>query len=140
MRPAVKSRAVDYIGHLAVYDEREHAGPVVRIVFEVGVLNDDNISGNARQAGSHRGAFASVALVKQNGEGNASEILWTVRRELEPAAGLQTQAAPASLALAEVLLQPLGSTVARSVVDNDNLLRDFGQRLGHLDRNAPNRA
>ena len=89
MRPAIKPGTIDDIGHLALDDQREHARPVVRIVFEVGVLNDDDITGGSRQAGSDGGAFASVALVKQDGKRNPGMILRAVGGEIEPAVSVQ---------------------------------------------------
>src|SRR5437763_8956970 len=97
MRPAIETRSVDNVGHLPLYDQRKHAGPVVRIVFEVGVLDDDDITGRARQPGSNRGAFASVALVKQHGKRNLGVTGRAVGGEFELAAGVQRQPAPASL-------------------------------------------
>src|SRR5438309_2264092 len=97
MRPAVETGSVHNVGHLPLYDEWKHARPVVRVVFEVGVLDDDDITGRARQAGSNRGAFASVALVKQHGKRNLGVIGRTIDGEFEFAAGVQRQAAPAPL-------------------------------------------
>src|SRR5260370_3869007 len=122
MRLAKKPGAVDDVGHLALDDQRKHAGPVVRIVFEVGVLNDADITGGAGQAGSDGSAFASVALVKQHRKRNLGVMGRTVGGEFELAAGVQRQAAPATLRLAEVSSQPIRGSIARSVVDNDDLL------------------
>src|SRR5438477_9204570 len=97
MRPAIETRSVDNVGHLPLYDQRKHARPVVRIVFEVGVLDDDDVTGRTRQAGSNGGAFASIALVKQHGKRDLGAIGRAVGRELEAAAGVQRQAAPAPL-------------------------------------------
>src|SRR5689334_22114895 len=95
MRPAIKPRAVNDVGHLALDDQRKHARPVGRIVFEVGVLNNDDIAAGTRQTGSDGGAFPAVAYVKQNSKRNARMILRAIGEELEPAAGVQRQAAPA---------------------------------------------
>ena len=70
MRPAIKPGARNDVGHFPLDDQRKHAGPVVRIVFQVGVLNDDDIAGGLRQAGSGGSAFTSVALVEQDGKRN----------------------------------------------------------------------
>src|SRR3954453_5629587 len=94
MRLAKKPGAVDDVGHLALDNQRKHARPVIRIVFEVGVLNDDDITGGALQASSEGGSFASVALVKQDRKRNPGMIMRAVGGELEPAAGVQGQAAP----------------------------------------------
>jgi len=61
-----KPGAVDNVGHFPFDDQRKHARPVVRIVFKVGVLDDDDIARGARQTGSDGGTFPSVALVKQD--------------------------------------------------------------------------
>src|SRR5215831_20571885 len=118
---AIEPGAVDDVGHLPLYDRREHVRPVVWIVFEVGVLNDDDIARDARQAGSDRGAFASVALVKEDCEGNIGNVLRAVGGEFELAAAIQPQAAPASPRLAEVFSQPVRGAVAGSVIDDDDL-------------------
>ena len=89
MRLAIEPGAVDDVGHLALNDQRKHARPVVWIVFEIAVSNYDDVTGGARQAGSYGGAFASVALVKQNGERNPCMVVLAVGEELEPAAGVQ---------------------------------------------------
>jgi hypothetical protein len=60
-------------------------------------LDDDDITGCARQARSNRGAFASVALVKQHGKRNLGVIGWAIGGEFEIAAGVQQESAPASL-------------------------------------------
>jgi hypothetical protein len=100
VRPSIEARAVDDIGGLGVDDEREYTRPVVRIIFEVGILYHEDI---ARKLGQDRyspKAPLPLLLVKQDGKRNGGELVRTDSSEIEPAAGLQTQAAPASVALA----------------------------------------
>jgi hypothetical protein len=56
---------------------------------EVGVLNDDDVAGGGGQPSSDRGAFASIALVEQDCEGNFGKSLRAVCREFEFPAGIQ---------------------------------------------------
>lgn len=40
MRSAIEPRAIDDISDLAIHNKRQHQRPVLRIVFEVGGLDD----------------------------------------------------------------------------------------------------
>ena len=63
VRAAVEARAVDHIGDLAYHDQVVHLRPVLRIIFEVGVLDDEHVAGRGRERSLQTSAFALVALV-----------------------------------------------------------------------------
>ena len=60
-----ETRAKDDIGP-AGQDGCEQAGILVGIVFEVGILHDDDVAGGGGEAGAERGALALVDLMVNN--------------------------------------------------------------------------
>ena len=62
---ADEPRSVDDVG-LALQDGRWSAGIVLRVVFEVGVLDDDDLAGGVAEAGANRGSLAGVSLVEDD--------------------------------------------------------------------------
>ena len=71
MRPSVETRAEDHIGHLAFCNKIVHLLPIVRIIFEIGVLNHKHISGKPSESGSQRCSFTSIMVMveRSNGDG-----------------------------------------------------------------------
>ena len=88
---AEKPRSVDHVG-LVLDDQIEELRVLFRRVFQVGILNHDNVAGDGGEAAPKRRALAGVRLPKQ--------------RELQ-------------LALQRV--EDLRGPVARSVVDDNEL-------------------
>jgi len=74
VRSAIKPRTVDDIGDLPIDNQREHQRPVVRIVFQVGVLNDNDIARSVFEPGSYRAAFTQIALMKDDRECEAGGV------------------------------------------------------------------
>ena len=59
-----KTRAVDHVGF--AFDQRVQEDGILRgIVFEIGVLNDDIVTGGFLNAATECGALAHVAGLKQ---------------------------------------------------------------------------
>jgi hypothetical protein len=92
------------------------------------------------QTGPYRSALAPVALVIKNGERNRGVIPWPIGGQFELTAGTERQTSPAPLCAAEIFSQPIRRAVARSVVDNDDLLGDLGQRVGDFDQDSADSA
>src|SRR5688572_28848220 len=66
-RRAKEARAVDDIG-LAIEDRPNQLRVFVRVVFEVGVLDDHHVAGGFADAAPHRGALALVVRLKQDAD------------------------------------------------------------------------
>ena len=66
VRSAIKPRTINDIGDLPIDDQRQHQRPVVRVVFQVRVLNDNDIARSLFEAGSYRTAFTAIALVESD--------------------------------------------------------------------------
>ena len=77
-----KTRAVDDLG-VAIGNERQHSRPVVRVVFEVSVFDDDHMARDAGQPCTHGCTLAAILLVKEDGKGGADCILRSIRCEPE---------------------------------------------------------
>ncbi len=92
---AEEARAVDR-ARAALQDRAQQARVVARVVFEVGVLDQQDVAAGGRQAGADGGALAAVARVADH-EGVGPVAL--------PAEGR-------------------GGAVGRAVVDDDDLARD----------------
>ena len=58
-------RAVDHVGH-ALDDRLDQAMVLGGIVFQVGVLDDDDVAGGLGEAGPHGRPFAAVPLVQDD--------------------------------------------------------------------------
>src|SRR5215469_10014077 len=140
VRPSIKARPVNDVGYLSLHDQREHARPVVGVVFEIGILDDDDVAPGVRQPGSDGGPLASVLLVKQHRKRYQRLVVGAVGAELKLAAAVQRQAAPTSLCAAEILAQPIGGSIDRLVVHNYDLFGDLRQCFCYLDQNAPDGA
>src|SRR5258708_38422204 len=132
MRPTIEPRAIDNVRDLSIHNQRKHTRPVVRIVFEVGVLDDYDIAGGARETGPHSGAFASITFVKKNGKREAAVILWTVCREVELAAAVERHTTPDPFCLRQIPPHPFRGPVARGIIHNDYLFWYLGQRSHNL--------
>lgn len=64
-RPAVQhARTIDHL-RPALQDRLDQAGIVPRVVFEVGILGDDDVAGHVRQGGADGRALAEVARMAQ---------------------------------------------------------------------------
>src|SRR5271163_547148 len=111
MRPAKEPRTVDDISDLAIHNERQHQRPVVRIVFQVGVLDDDDIARDMSEPGSYSGPFPTVAFVKKDRKPEASGILLPRSGEVEFAVTVEVNAAPDSGCVREISPQPCGCSV-----------------------------
>src|ERR1051325_10920775 len=71
MWSSIEPRPEHHIGQLAFCNKILHLFPIVRIVFEIGVLNHKHISGKASESGSQRCSFTSVMFMvdRSNGDG-----------------------------------------------------------------------
>src|SRR5262245_12558374 len=139
MRPSVKSRTVNDVGNFAIGDQRQHPRPVFGIIFEIGVLDDDDVSRSAREAGSQSGTLTSIALVKQDGERETSLVLRAICGELDLAAVAERHAAPDALRLCQIPPQPLRGSVTRAIIDDDDLFWYLGDRIHNFLEYAPDR-
>jgi hypothetical protein len=63
VRVPVKARAKHDVSDI-VDEERPEPFPVRRIVLEIGVLDDQNVSGGGTESGSQGSAFPAVTLMK----------------------------------------------------------------------------
>src|SRR6202047_4146031 len=131
MRPTIEPRTVDDVRDLSIDDQRKHPRPVVWIVFEVGVLDDDDITGGARETGPHGGAFAPITLVKKDGEREAAIVLRAVRRKVEFAA-VERHTTPDPFCLRQIPLHPLRAPVSRRIIHNDYLFSYLGHGSHNL--------
>src|ERR1700730_174423 len=139
MRPTIEPRAVDNVRDLSIHDQRKHPRPVVWIVFEVGVLDDYDITGGARETGPHSGAFAPITFVKKDGKREAAVVLWTVRREVELAAAVERHTTPDPFCLRQIPPHPLRCSVARAIIHNDYLFWYLGHRSNNFQYHTPDR-
>src|ERR1035437_6919018 len=94
MRPAKEARAEAGV-RLSLDDRLQHGGPILRIVLEVGILDDDDVARARGERGTNR-----LAL---------STILWLGDEAIDEARGVQ---------LDETLARAVGGTV----IDADDLL------------------
>src|SRR6516162_979444 len=133
MWPAIKPRAVDDISNLAIHNERQHQRPVVRVIFEVGVLDDDDIARDMSEPGSYSGPFPTVAIVKKDCKPEASGVLQPRSGEVEFAVTVEVNAAPDPGCVREISPQPCGCSVTRVIIYNDYLLRHSRQNLRDFD-------
>jgi hypothetical protein len=65
MRTAQKARAIDHIGP-SIDERREHLDEILRVVFEIGVLNEDVWSARERETGTKGRPLSSVLVVIEN--------------------------------------------------------------------------
>src|SRR5262245_14236775 len=99
MRPRQKSRAVDDIGQ-AVLDWLNQSTVLGRIVFEIGVLNDDDVASRSSNSSTESSSLALIDLVIQHSDG------WNFARSIE-------------------LTQNLARSVLGAVVNNDDLFIEW---------------
>ena len=64
VRTAVEAGTKHHIGDFADRDQIVHRLPVARIIFEIGVLDHEDVSGECGKSGLQPAAFAFVALVE----------------------------------------------------------------------------
>src|SRR5712675_468046 len=140
MRPTIEPRTVDDVRDLSIHNQRKHPRPVVWIVFEVGVLDDYDIAGGARETGPHGGAFAPITLVKKDGKREAAIALWAVCREVELAAAVERHTTPDPFCMCQIPPHPLRGPVARGIIHNDYLFRYLGHRSYNLQYHTPDGA
>ena len=94
-RRAEEPRAVDHVG-LAVEDRPDQLGIFVRVVLEIGVLDDHHVAGGFADAAPHRRALALVMRLKEDPDA----------------------------VLAVEFLEDFARAVLRSIVNDDELLFD----------------
>src|SRR3954453_6624525 len=70
---------------MPVQNRLNQRGYIPRIILQVGVLNDDNLSGNVPDGGPQGCAFASIAFVAKDANRLTAEISNQVRRAVGPA-------------------------------------------------------
>jgi hypothetical protein len=112
LRPAKKSRAEDDVG-AAVDDGFKKLVVVARIVFEVGILDENDVAGDFGKATAESGALALIVSLKKDAE----------VAELDGIAAIESGSLgfAGGLELAE-LFEDLTSAVGGTVVDEDYFL------------------
>jgi hypothetical protein len=68
VRISIEERSIDHIRHLELRDRAIHALPILGIVFQVGILDDKGVSGDAREPGAQCGPLAMVLPVEQGAQ------------------------------------------------------------------------
>src|SRR5262249_12608046 len=101
---ANEARSENDVG-AAVSDGRQHLHVLVRVVFQVGVLHDDHVTGGLREPRPQRGALALIDVVIR-----ANQIL---RRRQS--------------------LKHVASAIGGAVVDDDDLFLEAGYGANPLD-------
>src|SRR5271165_6373879 len=122
MWTTVKARAVDDIGNI-FGEEWPAALPVGRIVFEISILNHENVAGGGADTGA-QGRAAPFPLLRW----------WDNARiaaDGDPGTGSATPDGCLSDLVPDQLPQPSRSTVGRAIVDDDNLLLNVGYCCDH---------
>src|SRR5436309_13812631 len=133
MRSAVKTGAVHHVGDLADGDQVVHRSPVLGVIFEIGILDDNDVAAHSGKSGLESSALASIAFM----------IDWPDRHargrhrgyENEIAARIDFDGGTRSCSIWNIRLEPLASAVLRAVLDNDNLLGHRGQCLAYCGKN-----
>ena len=70
VRPPVEARAVNHVRDLAIRDEVVHLRPIFRLIFEVRILNDDDVTARGDEAGLNGSPLATVALMETDPNGD----------------------------------------------------------------------
>src|SRR5260370_40569567 len=112
LRAAEKAGAEDDIG-ATVEDGLEQLGIVAGVVFEIGILYEDDFARGFREAAAYSGAFALILRVKEKAEiAKLDGIIAVVGGGRAFAAGLASGQA----------LEDLASAVGGAVVDHEDFL------------------
>src|ERR1700757_5164339 len=137
MWAAIEPGTVDHVGNSPIDDQRKHSRPVVRIVFKIGILDDDDISRGTREASPQSGTLTAIPLVKKGSEREAALVLRTVRGKVQFAAVIERNGAPDAIGMRQIPPQPLRGSVLRAIVYDDDLFRYLGDRLCNLLQDGP---
>ena len=111
LRAAQKTRTEDHIG-AAIKDRLEELAVITRIVFEVGVLNKNDVAGDFSESAAQRSAFPLILCLKQDPQVAEVDEVGAIESRGERFARI--------LEL-DHFLENLASAVSRTVIDEDNL-------------------
>src|ERR1700746_1362412 len=137
MGAAIEPGTIDHIGNFPIDDQRKHSRPVVRVVFKVGILDDDDISRGTREPGPQSGTFTAIPLVKKDSEREAPLVLRTIRGKVQLAAVIERYGAPNAIRMCQIPPQPLRGSVLRAIVHDDDLFWYLGDCPRDLLQDGP---
>jgi|SRR6516162_5164854 len=128
VRRAVEPRAIDDIG-LLIHKKGPEPVPICGIVFQISILDNDNVACHLPQSGTKSCAFAGVALVEKRADCCNT---WLMRFVAATTTVRDDHGVPGSgngytSAIPDNLLQPFSGPIGRAVIDNDNLLINLRQ-------------
>src|SRR6516162_5631154 len=82
VRPPVEARTKNNIGDLANHNEIIHFRPVARIIFEIGILDHEHISGDRGQPGLQCASLASISLMVDGTDGDRRRRRFLAEKKL----------------------------------------------------------
>src|SRR4029077_18096169 len=116
LRASEKARTEDDVG-AAVEDGLEQLGGVARVVFEIGVLDEDDFAGGFGEAATEGSALALVLRLKEKTQiAEFNRIVAIVGRRRGFAAGLASGET----------FENLAGAVGGAVIDDEDFLADGG--------------
>ena len=129
VRAAVKARPEHHVGK-PVANRLQQPIVILRVVLQVGVLDEDNVAARESEAGAERGTLALVVIVEQHAD--VADIESPFARRLSSARTVAHRSALGAfvrggarrLGVGSEKLQELPRAIGGAVVDEHHLLRD----------------
>ena len=116
LRATKKAGAEDHVG-AAIEKRFEELAVVAWIVFEVGVLNEDNVAGNLSESATKSGTLALIAILEKDAQIAESDGVGAV---LSGSRGF------ARALKLDKLFEDLASTVGGAIIDDHDFLAKLG--------------
>src|SRR6516162_8573224 len=133
MRRAVEPRAIDDVS-LLIHKKGPEPMPICGIIFQISILDDDNVARHLPQSRTKSGAFAAVALVEKRADCGDTRLncFLATSATIRDGHCVPGSSSSNTRVIADNLLQPFSGAIGRAVIDNNNLLINLRERRNYL--------
>jgi hypothetical protein len=108
VRPPIEARTIDDVRDFTHRDKVVHRCPIVRIVFEIGILNDDHVAGDGGESTLQAGAFSLVGFMIDEPHCNHCAGVFS---EFQIAVSVQGDAHTAADSVGKICLEPFAGSI-----------------------------